>query len=450
MSPTSYAQIEQGVEAFVRDLVEKQLGSRFGETHIIVSIAAGTPQQWACLLDVLDKRGASLSVVYDAPDETLSVWRCALRERNVERQLSLLEQAPALWNVLLTGPTGAGKTETAQRLHNAWARNLKRRGRFVAINAGALPRELLRSELFGHVKGAFTGADATRPGALLNAQHGTLFLDEIGDLPLDLQVQLLTAIEVRGEARHRVFVPLGADRPEEVDTRMIFGTNRDLHAMAHDKRFRLDLLGRISTHHVELPPLADARHRIASAYVRHFEALSSHYANTKRFSFDRAARRTLFSFVFSRESTWPWNHRDVAQSADRIAMRAWSEHANPKDRSEVMIKEAHVRHEIETLRARWASLARDNGAITDDGGWSIVRENLRDGAWETLSWHERWELRYLLEARKATRNNAEAWRKIGAENLLEGAASEASQRNPSNAFDKRWRRYVDKIMISKR
>ncbi len=446
--PTTQRNVRAPVEDFAEALATVTFGARFDEVDFVVSAVTGTPAQWTCLVDALDARGARIALVWERPDESLSIWRAPDALRGSEPELRLLERAPAAWNVLLTGPTGAGKTATARRLHNGWKDHLRRGGDFVAVNAGALPPQLLQSELFGHARGAFTGADRARPGAFVRAHQGTLFLDEIGDLPLDLQVQLLTALDVDA-ARCRTVTPVGADKPETVDVRVVFGTNQDLDAMAGDRRFRLDLLGRISTHHVRLPGLAAVRHRIAGAYVHHLEALSPLYPSGDkrgvRFAFEGAARRRLLDFALSPSSPWLWNHRDVQQSAERLAMRAWRGAAGRRDEAprKATITLAHVEAELAELTARWRALAPDPG--DRDEAWLRVASRLRPGEWERLSMVERWELRYLLEARDASANNAEAWRRIGEQNLLEGAADPASQRNPSNAFNKRWQRYAHRL-----
>lgn len=463
--------VKPAVDKFVEKLATSEFGARFEQLNFVVSTVTGTAAQWTCLIDALDARGAGLAIVWEREDQRLSIWRSSPELRAIEPMLRLLERAPAAWNVLLTGPTGSGKTETARRLHNAWSAHLHRGGHFMAVNAGALPPQLLQSELFGHVKGAFTGADSPRDGAFRKAHGGTLFLDEIGDLPLELQVQLLTVLDIDA-SRRRSVTPVGSDKAEQVDVRVIFGTNQDLPSMASDRRFRLDLLGRISTHHVRLPGLDKARHRIASAYVHHLESLAPLYASSDgraaRFSFEGEARRRLLDFAFAPTSAWTWNHRDVQQSAERLAMRAWRSKTSGDDgkkrekgsaREEqrkrdaakrgddaprtAMITVAHVEAEIAELNARWRSLSAGDGG--DDGAWRRVEARLNPGEWAKLSMVERWELRYLLEARDASANNAEAWRKIGEQNLLEGAADPASQRNPSNAFQKRWRRYEHRL-----
>lgn len=151
-------------------------------------------------------------------------------------------------SVLITGETGTGKDLLAEEIHNASDRS---DGPFVKVNCGALPDNLLESELFGHSKGAFTGADHDKPGRFRMAHGGTLFLTEIGDLPLPLQVKLLSFLD------DKVIHPLGSTRSFHADVRVIVATHRNLEEMVTDKRFRQDLLYRLNVIRLHMPPLRD-------------------------------------------------------------------------------------------------------------------------------------------------------------------------------------------------
>ena len=154
--------------------------------------------------------------------------------------------APTTSTVLLTGESGTGKEELASLIHRA---SKRAQGPFVALNCGAIPRELAESELFGHEKGAFTGATQQHAGVFERADGGTLFLDEIGELPLELQVKLLRVLE------EQLVLRVGARAPSTVDVRIVCATNRDLEREVSAGRFRGDLYWRLNVVRIALEPL---------------------------------------------------------------------------------------------------------------------------------------------------------------------------------------------------
>ena len=180
-------------------------------------------------------------------------------------------------NILITGENGTGKEMLAREIHN---RSARRSELMVSVDMGAVPETLFESELFGHVKGAFTDARTDRAGKFEVADHGTLFLDEIGNLPPHLQSKLLTALQSGRIVR------VGSNTPITVDIRLISATNRDLYGMVAEGNFREDLLYRINTIHIDLPPLRQRRedivplaesflHRYAAKYAKPIEGFSS-------------------------------------------------------------------------------------------------------------------------------------------------------------------------------
>ena len=150
--------------------------------------------------------------------------------------------------VLITGPSGTGKELVARAIHKSSER---REENLVSVNCGAIPGELLESELFGHMKGSFTGAISDRKGRFEIANEGTIFLDEIGDMPLMLQVKLLRVLQ------NRTIEPVGSNKTVSIDTRVITATHRDLDSMVKDGIFREDLFYRLNVIPIKIPPLCE-------------------------------------------------------------------------------------------------------------------------------------------------------------------------------------------------
>jgi len=203
--------------------------------------------------------------------------------------------------VLLTGETGTGKEVFARHIHE----HSGRRGRaLVPVNCGAIPETLLESELFGHVRGAFTGAVASRRGRIAAADGGTLFLDEIGELPLSLQVKLLRVLQERS------YEPVGATESVPADFRLVAATNKDLAAEVAAGRFRRDLYYRLLVCPIEVPPLR-SRNGDATRLFQHFWSA-------------RGERRPLDPAVLDALAThdWPGNVRELENLVERLAVCA--------------------------------------------------------------------------------------------------------------------------------
>ncbi|MGZ8261396.1 MAG: sigma-54-dependent transcriptional regulator [Methylotenera sp.] len=206
--------------------------------------------------------------------------------------------------VLIGGETGTGKDVAARLLHLSCANSDKP---FVHIDCASLPADLIESELFGHEKGAFTGALGTRPGLIEAAEDGTLFLDEIGELPLGLQAKLLNVLE------RRVVRRLGSTKERAVPARFIAATNRDLHELSQTGRFRQDLYYRLNVMSISMPPLRE-REGDAILLARHFAAQTSRRYGLASPTFSAEAIKMIENY------TWPGNVRELRHQVSRAML----------------------------------------------------------------------------------------------------------------------------------
>ncbi len=212
--------------------------------------------------------------------------------------------APTDCTVMLTGETGTGKELFARAIHRASGRDDRA---FIAVNCAAIPDNLIEAELFGHVKGAFTGATNPRLGRFMAAHEGTLFLDEVGDMPLAAQAKLLRVLE------ERMVQPVGSDSELPIDVRVIAATHHNLEELVAQGKFRADLYFRLAVVPVALPPLRDREDdimTIAHQYVKRFSARLGRPVQ----GFDASARRLLCSHH------WPGNVRELAHVIERAVL----------------------------------------------------------------------------------------------------------------------------------
>ena len=280
----------------------------------------------------------------------------------LRRVLMLVETvAPTDSTVLIYGETGTGKELIARAIHNLSSRHSNA---FVKLNCAAIPTGLLESELFGHEKGAFTGAIAQRIGRFELANRGTVFLDEIGEVPLDLQTKLLRVLQ------EREFERLGSTRTLRTDTRLIAATNRDLSVMVEEQKFRSDLFYRLNVFPVRVPPLRERAEDIPML-VRHF---AQHFARRMKRTIETIPSETMDALIRYR---WPGNIRELENLIERAVIlspspvlqvplgdldsRTKPGQVNGKHRT---LEDAELAHILATLKeTRWV-LSGPNGAAT--------------------------------------------------------------------------------------
>lgn len=238
--------------------------------------------------------------------------RSAIMQR-VLRDLGKCARADAA--VTITGESGTGKELAAREIHQ---RSAQHGGPFIAVNCGAIPDTLIQAELFGHTKGAFTGADRDREGRIEAARDGTLFLDEIGDLPLLLQANLLRFLQ------EGVIEKIGATQPIRINTRVIAATNKNLEQAVKDGEFREDLYYRLNVLRIELPPLRDRGEDIESlahAYLTHFSRLN----NSRAIGFTSQGLSAIKGY------SWPGNIRELVNRIQRAVVMSERRLITPVD-----------------------------------------------------------------------------------------------------------------------
>jgi serine/threonine-protein kinase PknK len=376
-----------GIVSLVRDQTKKPFDDSCARLAGIIASQSAHILSNAALLEELAKKNELLTVsMQQLKEENTLLRQKAGDEFSFEKivgksglmrqVLTMASQVAANdFPVLIAGPTGTGKELIAQAIHY----NSQRRKRpFVIKNCGVKTESLLESELFGHVKGAFTGADSAKPGLFREADGGTIFLDEVGDAPLSTQVAILRAIET-GEIR-----PVGASRAERVDVRVISATNRNLKELVEKQEFRQDLFYRLNTFTIEVPPLARRPDDIP-LLVERFLAQLRIKLGREELNISSPALNLLCSY------SWPGNVRQLENELERAAVVCGTagtievsnfspdivyESSTASDGSSGKLRGMVDKLERETITA---ALARHNGNIqktSDDLG--LTRKGLRD------------------------------------------------------------------------
>jgi transcriptional regulator with PAS, ATPase and Fis domain len=246
---------------------------------------------------------SSLCVTESVAEESMAMNPLVGNSQKMRQVRALINKiADSNSTILITGESGTGKELAARAIHEL---SQRREQPFIPVNCGAIPEELLESELFGHVRGAFTGAVNSRQGRFQLANGGTLFLDEIGEMSPKLQVKLLRVLQ------ERQFEPVGSDRAVQVDVRVVAATNRDLHVAAREGKFREDLFYRLNVLPVHLPSLREREGDIP-LLVKHFLAL--HGLRKAK----RVARIEPEAMAVLEAYRWPGNVREVENLVERL------------------------------------------------------------------------------------------------------------------------------------
>lgn len=289
--------------------------------------------------------------------------------------------------ILLTGPTGAGKSHLAKRIYELKRQRGKLSGALVEVNCATLRGDSAMSALFGHVKGAFTGAQHLRTGLLREADKGLLFLDEIGELGADEQAMLLRAIE------NKTFMPFGADHEVSSHFQLICGTNRNLYEQVRVGKFREDLLARINLWTYELPSLKDRLEDLEPNIEHELHQFTLNAGH--KVSFNQAARTTYLAFAHSAHALWRANFRDLNASITRMATLATGGR----------ITEKIVEEETLRLQKVWSSFEPNETLPT-----AILREVMPTETLCKLDFFDQFQLAEVIRVCRKSRSLAQAGR----------------------------------------
>lgn len=301
---TSYASMRSAVDALKQGAVD-YVAKPFDHTELLETVERILHKQSM-------QRGSPPDITDEGGGRQTMIGNCAAMQQVYTR---IRKTAPADVTVLIQGESGTGKELVARAIHQ---QSKRAKAPLICVNCAAIPETLIESELFGHEKGAFTGASAARTGLVEAADGGTLFLDEIGELPLDAQARLLRVLQ-EGEIRK-----IGSVETRHVDVRLIAATHRDLRALSKSGEFRLDLYYRLNVMQVELPPLRERDEDVLKiADILLEKACQRHERTGLRLS--RAARQDLQNYP------WPGNVRELENALERGVILAEGHLIHPDD-----------------------------------------------------------------------------------------------------------------------
>jgi transcriptional regulatory protein RtcR len=369
---------------------------------------AGSPGDYALIDLDLSKYDQIAQRFSHEQEEGVAFLKSGIATRNARfnamideiERVAIKSRAP----MLLMGPTGAGKSFLARRVFELKKARHQLSGKFVEINCATLHGDGAGSTLFGHIKGAFTGAASDRPGLLRSAHKGLLFLDEIGELGVDEQAMLLKAIE------EKRFLPVGSDNEVQSEFQLIAGTNRDLGREVAAGRFREDLYARINLWMYELPSLVE-RHEDIEPNVDYL--LTQFGAEQgQKVRFNKEARERYLRFATSVDALWSGNFRDLSASVARMATLA----------DAGRITDAVVGDELPRLKRQW----RPQVAMESNAGEIDLADVLGADAAGTLDLFDALQLQAVLKVCRASRTLSDAGRKLY-------SASRSAKAKPNDA-----------------
>jgi DNA-binding NtrC family response regulator len=350
---TAYGDVQMAVKAIKEGAMDFIL--KPWENERLLATVNSAMQLRKSKLEVNDLKDKQKQITTDIDHKFQDVIGSSSSMQRVFQTIDRVASTDA--NVLILGENGTGKEVIARAIH----RNSTRKDEiFISVDLGAISETLFESELFGHVKGAFTDAKDDRPGRFEVASGGTLFLDEIGNLSLPLQAKLLSALQNRSVTR------VGSNKSKPIDIRLICATNLPIYDLVQKNEFRQDLLYRINTIEVELPPLRERKEDI-DLLVQHFLQIYTKKYKKNILSVSEAARKKMMNY------SWPGNVRELQHAIERAVIMGSGHILNPedfffspaaqeKDKSGIHLEDYHL-EEVEKILIRKV-LQKFNGNIT--------------------------------------------------------------------------------------
>jgi len=343
--------------------------------------------------------------------ESISHLKSGIKTRNksYNRMIQEIENVAVRSTapILITGPTGVGKSHLAKKIFELKKLKSQIKGKLVEVNCATLRGDNAMSTLFGHIKGAYTGAVSDRAGLLVEADQGLLFLDEIGELGQDEQAMLLRAIE------DKVFTPFGSDREVSSDFQLIAGTNQNLYKRIQEGKFREDLLARINLWSYQLPSLK-SRYEDIEPNIE-YELRRYAQNNNQKISFNSTAWSKYLAFSLSSYAEWKANFRDLNSSIIRMATLA----------NGGRITEELVDNEIHRLQMDWNG---GGGNYQPDNDDELLEDHLSKEVYDNLDLFDYAQLVNVIKICQKSKSMADAGRKLFDKSRLRKSASNDSQR----------------------